>query len=233
MSARHRTPARRVATRPRRRQPPRKRQQRHPAAVLVPAVLVLWVIGRLLDRVAANRWVVVVAPVLALAGGVLWYRHRAVQLSRERESARALRYPVEQLDLLHHRAFEHAVRDLMFRDGCTDAVQVGGAGDHGADVKATDPYGRRWVIQCKHRKAGPAGAPDLHVLNGTGRPVHRGDVVVLVTDGRFSGPALEFARYQRLHLVDRATLTAWAGGGRLLWELLRAVPPPRSPGPPS
>lgn len=175
----------------------------------------------------------VVAPVLALAGGVLWYRHRAVQLSRERESARALRYPVEQLDLLHHRAFEHAVRDLMFRDGCTDAVQVGGAGDHGADVKATDPYGRRRVIQCKHRKAGPAGALDLHVLNGTGRPVHRGDVVVLVTDGRFSGPALEFARSQRLRLVDRVTLTAWAGGGRLLWELLRAVPPPRSPGPPS
>ncbi|MEW1630421.1 restriction endonuclease [Streptomyces sp. NPDC089173] len=108
---------------------------------------------------------------------------------------------------------------------------------HGADVKATDPYGRRWVIYCKHRKAGPAGAPvgtpDLHVLNGTGRPEHRGEVVVLVTDGRFSGPAPEFARSQRLHLVDRATLTAWAGGGRPLRELLRAVPPPRSPGPPS
>ncbi|MBK5996169.1 restriction endonuclease [Streptomyces sp. MBT58] len=228
-TARRRPSVRRVASRP------RKKKQRHPAAVLIPVALALWMVGRLLDWVAAHPWVVVVALALAVTGGVLWYRHRAAQFFRERESARALRYPVEQLDLLHHRAFEHAVRDLMFRDGCTDAVQVGGAGDHGADVKATDPYGRRWVIQCKHRKAGSAGAavgtPDLHVLNGTGRPVHRGDVVVLVTNGRFSGPALEFARSQRLHLVDRATLTAWAGGGRPLWELLRAVPPPRGPGP--
>lgn len=106
-------------------------------------------------------------------------------------------------------------------------------GDNGADVKATDPFGRRWVLQCKHRKAGIAGAavgtPDLHVLNGTGRPVHRGDVVVLVTNGRFSRPAQEFARSQRLHLVDRQTLSAWAGGQRPLWELLRAVPSPRNP----
>ncbi|MFD3410267.1 restriction endonuclease [Streptomyces cyaneofuscatus] len=192
-------------------------------------------VGRLLDRVAANRWVVVVSLALAVAGGFLWHRHRAAQLRGEQERARALRHQVEQLDHLHHRAFEHAVRDLMFRDGCTDAVQVGGAGDHGADVKATDPYGRRRVIQCKHRKGGAAGAPvgtpDLHVLNGADRPVHHGDVVVLVTDGRFSRPAVEFAQSQRLHQVDRTTLAAWAAGGRPLRELLRALPPPRRPSP--
>ncbi|MFF8435461.1 restriction endonuclease [Streptomyces bacillaris] len=240
MSARRRTPARRSPSRrsPSRRTPSRRRgrQQGQSWAVLAVGVLfALWVVGRLLDWVAANRWVVLLVLLLAVAGGVLWFRYRADRLRREQEWARTLRYAVEQLDRLHHRAFEHAVRDLMFRDGCTDAVQVGGAGDHGADVKATDPYGRRWVIQCKHRKAGSAGAPvgtpDLHVLNGTGRPVHHGDVVVLVTNGRFSRPALEFARSQRLHLVDRATLSAWAGGGRPLWELLRAVPPPRNPGP--
>lgn len=35
------------------------------------------------------------------------------------------------------------------------------------------PQGRRWVIQCKHRKDGvrgsAVGVPDLYVLNGTGR----------------------------------------------------------------
>lgn len=106
----------------------------------------------------------------------------------------------------------------MLRDGCQDAVQVGGAGDNGADVKATDPFGRRWVIQCKHRRAGLAGAavgtPDLHVLNGTGRPVHKGDVIVLVTNGRFTKPATDFAQSQRLHLVDRHTLATWAAGPR-------------------
>ncbi|WP_425588119.1 restriction endonuclease [Streptomyces prasinosporus] len=115
----------------------------------------------------------------------------------------------------------------MHRDGCTDAVQVGGQGDLGADVKATDPYGRRWVIQCKHRKNGDRGAavgtPDLQVLNGTGRPVHRADVVVMVTNGRITRPGRAFARQQRLHLVDRQVLAQWATGSRPLWELLGAV----------
>ncbi|WP_245728055.1 restriction endonuclease [Streptomyces vietnamensis] len=135
------------------------------------------------------------------------------------------------LDRLHHTEFEEAVRDLMRRDGAHDAIRVGGAGDNGADVKGTDPVGRRWVIQCKHRRDGAAGAavgsPDLHVLNGTGRPVHDGDVVVLVTNGRFTAPAVEFARSQRLHLVDRGLLNQWASGSSPLWELLPHLPSPR------
>ncbi|MFF3015407.1 restriction endonuclease [Streptomyces sp. NPDC057939] len=132
---------------------------------------------------------------------------------------------------LHHTEFEEAVRDLMRRDGARDAVRVGGAGDNGADVKGTDPAGRRWVIQCKHRRDGAAGTavgtPDLHVLNGTGRPVHSGDVVVLVTNGRFTAPAVAFARSQRLHLVDRGLLDQWASGTAPLWELLPHLPGPR------
>ncbi|MFF0401285.1 restriction endonuclease [Streptomyces sp. NPDC005248] len=195
--------------------------------------VVLWVAGRLLYWLAGHLWIIPLTLAVAAAGAVLWHRTRIQQARQHEESARALRYPMTCLDRLHHRDFEHAVRDLMYRDGCTDAVQVGGAGDNGADVKATDPYGRRWVIQCKHRRAGLAGAavgtPDLQVLNGTGRPVHKGDVVVLVTNGRFSKPAQDFAKAQRLHLVDRATLATWAGGQRPLWGLLRAVPPPRRP----
>ncbi|WP_017238383.1 restriction endonuclease [Streptomyces sp. SS] len=191
------------------------------------------VVAAVVDVVRAHPWVPVVLLLLVGGATAAWVvgRRRAAQWERVR--TQGLRYALAQLDALHHRQFEHAVRDLMRRDGCADAVQVGGAGDNGADVKATDPYGRRWVIQCKHRKAGLAGAavgsPDLQVLNGTGRPVHNGDVVVLVTNGRFSKPAVDFARSQRLHLVDRTVLGDWAGGSRPLWELLRAVPPPRRP----
>jgi restriction system protein len=147
--------------------------------------------------------------------------------------ARAVRYGLRQLDGLTHRQFEHAVRDLMHRDGCSNAVQVGGRGDLGADVKAVDPFGRLWVIQCKHRRNGeqgaPVGTPDLQVLNGTGRPVHKADVVVLVTNGRITQPGRDFAAQQRLHLVDRHLLGEWAAGSRPLWELLQALPPPRKP----
>ncbi|MFB7259907.1 restriction endonuclease [Streptomyces nojiriensis] len=140
-----------------------------------------------------------------------------------------LRYALGQLDGLHHRDFEFAVRYLMRRDGCRDARQVGGPGDNGADVIATDPYGRRWVIQCKHRKDGwsgkPVGTPDLQVLNGTGRQVHDGDVLVMLTNGRITTNATDFAKSQRLHLVDRHLLAERASGSRPLWELLRAPPP--------
>ncbi|WP_435191351.1 restriction endonuclease [Streptomyces sp. bgisy126] len=76
-----------------------------------------------------------------------------------------------------------------------------------------------------------AGTPDLHVLNSTGRPVHHGDVVVLVTNGRFTTKAIDFARSQQLHLVDRHLLARWAVGSTLLWELLSALPSPRRPSP--
>ncbi|MGA5420143.1 restriction endonuclease [Streptomyces lavendulocolor] len=198
-------------------------------------VIAAAVVAAIVDFVRAYPWVP--AILVLLAGGVAtaWLTRRKRAAQWERARTQGLRYALGQLDALHHRQFEYAVRDLMRRDGCADAIQVGGAGDNGADVKATDPFGRRWVIQCKHRRAGLSGAavgtPDLHVLNGTGRPVHKGDVVVLVTNGRFSQRAVEFARSQRLHLVDRAVLGEWASGSRPLWELLRAVPPPRRPTP--
>ncbi|MFC8175559.1 restriction endonuclease [Streptomyces sp. NPDC057325] len=201
--------------------------------VLAALVIAGCVIAAIVDFVRAHPWVPVVLVLVAGGAVALWVVGRQRAARWERVRLQGLRYALAQLDALHYRQFEHAVRDLMQRDGCADAVQVGGAGDNGADVKATDPYGRRWVIQCKHRKSGLAGAavgsPDLQVLNGTGRPVHGGDVVVLVTNGRFSKPALEFARSQHLHLVDRTTLGTWASGSKPLWELLRAVPPPRRP----
>lgn len=176
-------------------------------------------------------WLLVVVLVLVVLAGVGWFYNRQQQARWEAVRAQGLRYGLPQLDALHHSRFEDAIRDLMRRDGCRDAQRVGGGGDLGADVKATDPFGRHWVIQCKHRRAGvrgsAVGTPDLQVLNGTARQVHGADVAVIVTNGRVSGPAVAFAKQQRLHVVDRQTLGVWAAGSRPLWELLRAVPPPR------
>ncbi len=173
---------------------------------------------------------------MGIAGGLCAHTFNikvAPRRSAERLSEAGLRYGLTQLDALHHSRFEDAVRDLMRRDGGQDAARVGGGGDLGADVKATDPYGRRWVIQCKHRRNGLAGSavgtPDLQVLNGTARQVHGADVAVIVTNGRVTKPAVAFAKQQHLHVVDRHTLAIWASGSRPLWELLRAVPPPRRP----
>lgn len=233
--SRRRPPARRrpARKRPPRRRPARRRSDADLLLVLVAVVAAATLVVAVVNWLLAHWWVLLLAGVVAAAGGGAWLHQQAQRAQWEQVRARGLRYAVGQLDGLHHREFEHAIRDLMHRDGCQNAQRVGGGGDLGADVKATDPYGRRWVVQCKHRRHGdrgaPVGTPDLQVLNGTARQVHGADVAVIVTNGRVTAPARVFAKEQRLHVVDRRTLAVWASGSQPLWELLQAVPPPRKP----
>ncbi|MEL5957545.1 restriction endonuclease [Streptomyces sp. CLV115] len=183
------------------------------AAVLAVALLVAAV-----NWLLAHWWILAVTAVLAVLAGGVWLHQKQQRARWEAVRTQGQRYGLAQLDGLHHSRFEDAVRDLMHRDGCQDALRVGGAGGLGADVKATDPYGRPWVIQCKHRRNGLAGSAvgttDLQVLNGTARQVHGADIAVIVTNGRVTAPAVTFAKQQRLHVVDRHTLAAWAAGSR-------------------
>ncbi|WP_245001446.1 restriction endonuclease [Streptomyces alfalfae] len=223
-----RPPARRRRRRPTRRQ---QQQQTQLLLLLAAAALVYIVVSWLL-----THWWVLILLILAAAGtGALLLRRRQQQAAWADVHRQALRYRLEQLDALHHRDFEYAVRDLMRRDGCTDARQVGGAGDNAADVLATDPLGRKWVIQCKHRTNGAQGAavgtPDLQRVNGTARQLYGADVVLVVTNGRFSTRCAPLAGQLRMHLADRRVLGAWAAGSQPLWELLSRIPPPRRPTP--
>ncbi|MFD9271323.1 restriction endonuclease [Streptomyces goshikiensis] len=218
-----RRPVRRSGRRPSR---PRRRKNPHLEKVglaALAATVVLSLTAAALRWLADRPWIAVAALLAAAAGAGAWAWRRREAAQWEQVRTSGLRYALGQLDGLHHRQFEFAVRDLMCRDGCFDAWQVGGRGDNGADAKATDPYGRRWVIQCKHKRDGwagkPIGTPDLHVLNGTGRQVHDGHVLVMLTNGRITANAADFAKSQRLHLVE------WASGSRPLWEPLRALPP--------
>ncbi|WP_406516193.1 restriction endonuclease [Streptomyces sp. NBC_00873] len=225
-----RPPARRRTRRPGKR---RQRADDRLIGLLVAVVLAVVLVVAVVNWLLAHWWVLIVLGAIAVLAGGGWLYQKQQNARWEAVRAQGLRYGLAQLDALHHSRFEDAVRDLMRRDGCQDAVRVGGGGDLGADVKATDPYGRRWVIQCKHRRNGLAGSavgtPDLQVLNGTARQVHGADIAVIVTNGRVTAPAVAFAKQQRLHVVDRHTLAVWASGSRPLWELLRAVPPPRRP----
>lgn len=222
---------RRPPARRRTRRPGRRRKDSDLIGFLLAVAVVLAVVVTVVHWLLAHWWVIVLVLVLAGLAGGGWLYSLQQRARWETVRAQGLRYGLPQLDALHHSRFEEAIRDLMHRDGCRDAQKVGGGGDLGADVKATDPYGRRWVIQCKHRRNGSRGSavgtPDLQVLNGTARQVHGADVAVIVTNGRVTAPAVTFAKQQRLHVVDRQTLGVWAAGSRPLWELLGAVPPPR------
>ncbi|MFJ6614915.1 restriction endonuclease [Streptomyces sp. NPDC091289] len=224
--------ARRVpARRQRKRRRSRRRRQEDLLLLVVGGVMAIAVVSAVLTWLATNWWVLVVLGACAAVGGA-WRFHRFQQQQTwERVQQQALRYALPQLDALHHRDFEYAIRDLMRRDGCADARQIGGAGDNGADVQATDPMGRTWVIQCKHRAAGDGGSavgtPDLQRVNGTARQLHGADIVLVVTNGRFSARCAPLAAQLQMHLADRRTLAAWASGGQPLWELLPKIPGPR------
>ncbi|MEV6477597.1 MULTISPECIES: restriction endonuclease [unclassified Streptomyces] len=232
---RRRPAARRPARRstPLRRRRSRRQQHRDNQLLLLGfgAAAGLALVWAVISWLLVNWWALVVLGALAAVGGTVWVHRYRQQQAWDRVRQQALRYGLPQLDALHHRDFEYAIRDLMLRDGCTDARQIGGAGDNGADVLATDPLGRSWVIQVKHRRDGdrgsPVGTPDLQRVNGTARQLYGADVVLVVTNGRFSTRCAPLATQLHMHLADRRTLATWASGGRPLWELLPKIPPPR------
>ncbi|WP_327320438.1 restriction endonuclease [Streptomyces sp. NBC_01235] len=148
----------------------------------------------------------------------------------EERRAQGLRMQLSELDESDPRAFEYAIRDLMRRDGFT-AERVGGAGDDACDVRAVDADGRVWVIQCKHRRDGWAGKATgvgvLQQVNGTAAPVHGAQFAVVVTNGRFSGPAVAWAERYGIRLMDRHCLELWSQEGQPLWEALGSIKRPR------
>ncbi|MFJ4126414.1 restriction endonuclease [[Kitasatospora] papulosa] len=227
-----RRPARRGAPPPRRRRS--RLQQRRDTQLLLlgfGAVAGLALVWAVISWLLVNWGALIALGTLAAIGGTAWTHRYRQQQAWDRVRQQALRYGLPQLDALHYRDFEYAIRDLMLRDGCTDARQIGGAGDNGADVLATDPLGRTWVIQAKHRKDGDRGSavgtPDLQRVNGTARQLYGADIVLVITNGRFSTRCAPLAQQLHMHLVDRRTLATWASGGRPLWELLSKIPPPR------
>ncbi|MEU8586683.1 restriction endonuclease [Streptomyces sp. NPDC048664] len=148
----------------------------------------------------------------------------------EERRARGARIPLEKIDALHHRDFEFAVRDLMRRDGF-DAERVGGAHDDGCDVRGVDADGRIWVVQCKHKRDGwegkAIGVEVLQRLAGTAKTVHGAQFAVIITNGRFTLPAVERSETYGVHLIDRGRLELWSAEGRPLWKLLEGVKPAR------
>lgn len=113
---------------------------------------------------------------------------------------------------LNARQFEEAIAYLCERDGCTNVCVVGGAGDLGADVKATAPDGRRIVIQCKrYAPSRKIGSQDVQRFGGTCWTEHGAQVAALVTTAQgFTKAAAQYADRQRIGQYDADRLAGWA-----------------------
>ncbi|MFJ4007712.1 restriction endonuclease [Streptomyces sp. NPDC090023] len=139
-------------------------------------------------------------------------------------------YAVEEIHVMTPSAFEQTVAALARRDGHRVIRDGGGARDLGADVIAATAEGQRIVFQCKHRTAGrgKVGSPDIQTLNGTARPEHNADIVIAVTNGTFTKPAIAFARTHDIHLLDQVLLKRWGTWGEPLLAVLDIAAEPQS-----
>ncbi|WP_406468819.1 restriction endonuclease [Streptomyces sp. NBC_01594] len=156
--------------------------------------------------------------VAVLAGGAAYVVRRVRKSDQRRlEWARqAQLYEVQSREIARYHVlgpteFEHAIAYLCQRDGCTDVVVSGGAGDLGADVTATAPDGRRIVIQCK--RYGPTnkvGSPEMQRFGGTCYSVHRAHLPVVVTTSTFTRQAADYAAAQGIRLYGEQALAGWA-----------------------
>ncbi|MFE3206083.1 restriction endonuclease [Embleya sp. NPDC059237] len=73
-----------------------------------------------------------------------------------------------------------------YRDGYRVERSGGGAGDLCADIIASHRTRGRVVLQCKHTtRISSIASGDMQRLSGTGRPVHRADTVIALTNGAF------------------------------------------------
>ncbi|MFG2115451.1 restriction endonuclease [Streptomyces sp. NPDC048718] len=181
----------------------------------------LWALGRtgITTRVVLAR----TSATDAITGWLAEWANRPLRPVPPSEPAasyafRPVGYTLEVFDGSSPMRFEEMCRELLERDGFTDAVRVGGAGDLGADVMARDTVGRRVVVQCK-RYAKPVGSREVQTFNGTARPEHRAAVPVMVGLNGFTAPAIAFAERHGLHLVDRERLARW-GAGNDLYDVL-------------
>ncbi|WP_426366714.1 restriction endonuclease [Streptomyces sp. E-08] len=131
-----------------------------------------------------------------------------------------LTYRMKQLEAMSPTGFEHACAELLSRDGFLHARRVGGSGDLGADVIATDADGLTIVVQCKQLNR-PVNSPAMQQFNGTARPEHGADHAVIIGLNGFTQPALDFASRHRLITIGHEDLKRWAHGTHL-YDVIRA-----------
>ncbi|MCX5380432.1 restriction endonuclease [Streptomyces sp. NBC_00091] len=132
--------------------------------------------------------------------------------------------PMDQVDTLHHQAFEQLIADLLDRDGYRIVRSGGGSGDQGVDVLAVDPLGNHLAVQCKHFAAGNGrvGQPVVQHLVGGAHPPRT--LPIVVTNGQFVGGAKVWAmESDRARLIDRQALKLWSEDGETLGVVMRAA----------
>lgn len=146
-------------------------------------------------------------PLVLIAGAAVsaLRRHR-----RRLLLARVARHGGAALDALNWRQFELLVGEIFRRQGFRVAETGGGGADGGVDLLLKSPQREQLLVQCKHWKACAVGVTVVRELYGVIAATGAAGGFV-VTSGRFTEHALEFARGLDVALVDGPRLLGLAG----------------------
>jgi restriction system protein len=170
---------------------------------------------------------VVIVPVL------LWRRRRLARRAEARFRVQQAQH-IGGLLTVSGGEFEQIVADQFRALGYDDVERIGGSGDLGVDLLATDPAGLTVVIQCKRYGRGQkVGSPATQLLMGA--VVNRGaDRGIFVTTSSFTAPAIEHAKAARVPLtlidgdgITRLALQASAAPNET--EVHASIPQPVAP----
>lgn len=170
---------------------------------------------------AQDNLVVVIAAItvlvaVAITAVVVW-RSR---IRRRKELADKRLRAVLPFHSMNDKQFEHALASLCRDSGCRQVEVSGGSGDHGADVQAVTPDGRRLILQAKRYNINRrVGDKEMQQLVGGLMTWHQFDIAALVATTSFTAPARATAARSGIRLVDNRALAAWnSGTGPAPWE---------------
>lgn len=152
---------------------------------------------------------------LGAAGSLFRRRERSQIFERVRH------YGQPAVSSLSWRAFEHLVSEAFRRRGFNVSSTTCAGADGGVDVRATKGS-ETFLIQCKHWRAQQVGVGVVRELYGVmAAEAAAGGFVV--TSGRFTRDALEFAKGRNIELLDGHDLQHFIRGSESAQARLAAI----------
>ena len=134
-------------------------------------------------------------PVLCLIGALM-----SVLMGRRRQALGAdVQSGARSVDNLDWREFERLVGHYFEQRGFA-VVETGGSADGGVDLKLSKD-GERNLVQCKHWRARSVGVEPVRELYGV-LAASRGTGAYMVTSGRYTRAARDFAQGREIQLLD-------------------------------
>jgi len=103
--------------------------------------------------------------------------------------------------------FEYTMAAMLRMLGMTNVHRVGGRGDLGVDITATDPSGRSMVVQCKrYARNKKIGSPDIQKFIGMAHVHHQADLKLFVTTSEYTEDARTLAIHHDIQLMNGADI---------------------------